>query len=471
MTPAQVATLKQLEIRLDNPRGSYTWEDTILGTIELPQPVQVSQVRVTFSGRAKTKVWRSNGNGASSIYRGRAPLLQEEMLVKSHRDVDGSRIWSFAFRVPPTPEPSDIARVIACDSRYWDDFKISPRYRAGSLPPSFQHNYTGLVHRFESYVSYHITALVGGNSRGLIRAELPVRILPPKPAILHSPYLDRSFVRFQSLRLLPGNEDRDLTFKEKSRSIFKSSSLPTFWCDCQMEVPRNIIVGERIEVPIRLLPDLKKSTAPASSVVLKSFKIEINAETVVRAKSLLSEPSSESNVPVYYSLSKQGQDVCVFNKDSDHRAVLRTNAPPGLTPTFSTFNIDHKHSIKVKVVLGCAGEDFDRKVERPVQICTGVQREPTQESSSSKAALAETIANEPNGESSDQPGSSRAHQVDGMEDSEMGLPSYEEALSAPQVPESIMWRPAHTHHPSTESSAAASPSAAAASSSGGSAIL
>lgn len=106
-----------MRMKLDNPSMLYLWKDAIKGAVDLPVDAQCSIVRVAFSGRAKTKIWEPNGQ-RTSIFRARAPLLQEEIVTDCYRDVAGMRRWNFIFHVPSSPDAHQLAGIVASRSSY-----------------------------------------------------------------------------------------------------------------------------------------------------------------------------------------------------------------------------------------------------------------------------------------------------------------------------------------------------------------
>lgn len=243
-------------------------------------------------------------------------------------------------------------------------------------------------------MSYYITAVAC--SSPWLHAEHPLTVRPPAPENRFSPYPARFCGVFRSLKLLPENEGRKLSFKEKSRSFFNPSLVPHFSFELFVEVPKDIVIGDRITFSIRLKPNPDHSTAPEPTVVLTSFNVELTATTDVRTKDIGFEHRSQSSVTVHSTVNRSTSQICTLTKENDCRAIIRTNAVAGIYPSFSTCNICHKHVLKVRILLQCAHEKFDQKMERPVQVCTSHYE---------------------------------------AKDTEVRLPTYEEALSVPQLAE------------------------------------
>lgn len=148
-------------VTLDSPSGSFSPGETVTGTVTLSPPDAVTHIALCLSGRAKTKVWKSHGNGGYHIYRGRHQLLNMQLIEANWwDDVDGARRWRFGFTLPPRPQSQAELAILSgpAGSHCWHTFAPGASFREEYLPPTFDHNYVGLGNRFEAYVSYAIGA-------------------------------------------------------------------------------------------------------------------------------------------------------------------------------------------------------------------------------------------------------------------------------------------------------------------------
>jgi hypothetical protein len=208
--------------------------------------------------------------------------------------------WEFAIKIPMRPSPRAVMSEMGDTGSSY--LPISATSIADHpLPSSFategRHHNT----RFEAYVEYHLEATLtqlasGKHHKSDSRsATLPIRLRALPPTTPYPPSdsgLRRRSAQFaaSSYRLVPGMEDAELTFKQKSKKFFGSSKVPRFGFTLQYDVPSVIQLGNPL-VPIpfrvRVIPDGRRTSEVLQGVpqvvVLSSLQMVLKADTCVVA--------------------------------------------------------------------------------------------------------------------------------------------------------------------------------------------
>ncbi|KAI0483461.1 hypothetical protein F4859DRAFT_399804 [Xylaria cf. heliscus] len=312
------------------------------------------KVFVFLHGRAKTKIWKSNGQ-TTSVYRGRAPLFSQRVLVydDSFRAQPGeSAIFPFSLTFP---EVTDTVGV--------DEFDEDPRFiyrQSHPLPPSFQSSYHGFAHRYEAFVEYRIGVDV-------MMPQLPVDVTRPtmyqEPVIRYErprasqpvgarPRDWRGYISVKNELLLP-EADRPSGFRQKTKALLGAGNFPTYAFDWVCLAPADIHLGQSACFEVQIKPRAQECTAPlVPEVRLKYFLIQIMAHTQVRAhRQIFRCPESEGNYRICQMMGAiDNRDA--FSKANEYTKIVNTEAlGSGKTDTlgssFSTYNISQTHTIKI----------------------------------------------------------------------------------------------------------------------------
>ncbi len=154
-----------MSLRIDIPSRKYTANAPVSGTVNLigEEDIGVARISITFSGRCKSKIFKSRGN-SETTYRARVPLFTYTMeLFKGPYTLHANEhSWPFSFRFP--------AR---CETRGGDLFgEQQPLSSLGGFPMTSRFNndphqeLPKSIMRFESgwhttrsgYVSYQLEA-------------------------------------------------------------------------------------------------------------------------------------------------------------------------------------------------------------------------------------------------------------------------------------------------------------------------
>ncbi|KAI0860806.1 hypothetical protein F4860DRAFT_188242 [Xylaria cubensis] len=315
---------------------------------ELFGPLKVS---VFLHGRAKTKIWKSNGQ-TTSIYRGRAPLFSRKVLV-----------YDDSFRAQPGEEgvfPFSLNFPEVTDAMVIDDFDEDSRFITRPnhpLPPSFQSSYRGFAHRYEAFVEYRVGVDV-------VMPQLPVRVSKLLEPVVHyerprapepvtrRPCDWRGYVSVKNELLLP-ESDRPSGFKQKTKALLGAGNFPTYAFDWVCLAPKDIHLGQPACFEVQIKPRAHECTATlVPDIRLKYFLIEIMAHTQVRAhRQIFRSPESEGNYRIC-QMAGAIDNREPFSKANEYTKIVNTEALGSgktgtLSSSFATYNISQTHTIKI----------------------------------------------------------------------------------------------------------------------------
>ncbi|KAG8164465.1 hypothetical protein KVR01_006383 [Diaporthe batatas] len=315
MPQAGQTTGPHLDIHLDGIGRPYQPGDIITGRVVRRTHAVSPQASVTIQllGRAKTKivVRRNNGNNTThSYYRNRFNFFDagymhtKQQLHQGPIHVPSSSspaAWEFALEIPTRASPRAVASELRDPEASYQP--VDPGSIAQApLPSSFategRHHNT----RFEAYVEYHLEAALvqqGASSHhssrhsDLTTATLPlhIRAAPVVPYPLTDFGLSRRSAPLAaaSYRLVPGMEDAQLSFKQKSKKFFGSSSVPAFGFTLLYDCPSVIQLDNPAPIPLRMraVPDARRTSEVLRGVpvpvLLTSLEMVLKADTNVIA--------------------------------------------------------------------------------------------------------------------------------------------------------------------------------------------
>lgn len=204
--------------------------------------------------------------------------------------------WEFAIEIPTRPSPRAVASEIKDPEACYLPLTTA-NTGEHPLPSSFSTSGRRGNTRFEAYVEYHLEATLnqqGSSSHGSdsLTATLPIRVRgPPMPYPLTDFDLRRRSAQFaaSSYRLVPGMEAAELTFKQKSKKFFGSSSVPMFGFTLQYDSPGVVQLDNPAPVPfrVRVVPDGRRTSEVIQGVpqvvTLSSLELVLKADTCVIA--------------------------------------------------------------------------------------------------------------------------------------------------------------------------------------------
>ncbi|KAI1750327.1 hypothetical protein F4782DRAFT_253759 [Xylaria castorea] len=309
------------------------------------------KVFVILHGRAKTKIWKSNGQ-TTSIYRGRAPLISRKVVV-----------YDDSFRVQPGEAaifPFSLTFPEVTDSMMIDDFDEDSRFTSQPnqpLPPSFQSSYHGFAHRYEAFVEYRVGV-------DAVMPQLPVGVSRPLEPVVHyerprasqpargRPCDWRGYVSVKNELLLP-ESDRPSGFRQKTKALLGAGNFPTYAFDWVCLAPKDIHLGQPACFEVQMKPRAHECTATlVPDIRLKYFLIEIMAHTQVRAhRQIFRCPDSEGNYSICQMMGAIDNRE-PFSKANEYTKVINTEAlgsgkTGALSSSFATYNISQTHTIKI----------------------------------------------------------------------------------------------------------------------------
>ncbi|KAI1274950.1 hypothetical protein F5Y07DRAFT_188406 [Xylaria sp. FL0933] len=348
---------------------------------ELFGPLRVS---VFLHGRAKSKVWKSNGQ-TTSIYRGRAPLFSHRVVVydDSFRAQPGdTAIFPFTLYFPET------ANAVAVD-----DFREDPRFICHPnqpLPPSFQSDYRGFANRYEAFVEYRVgvdavmpqlqvdVQTAGKYEEPVVHYERP----RPSQPVNSRPTDWSGYVSVRNELLLP-EADRPSGFKQKTKALFGAGHFPTYAFDWVCLAPKSVHLGQAVCFEIRIKPRDSECTAPlVPPVWLKYFRLEIMAHTQVRAHTqIFRSPGAEGN----YTVCQMTGFIDTpepFSKSNDNTKIVYTG-PLGdramigaFATTFATYNISLAYSAKISFAFELTDKVKHTDKEFPITVLPPLESPP-----------------------------------------------------------------------------------------------
>lgn len=334
MPPAALKTGFELGIVLDNvsgPQHFYHPGDIITGRVTRASPVVSprTQVSLRLLGRAKTKivVTRSNGQSTSrSVHRNRYNFFEttqtRQFLYDGPVHVTSAGLreplsWPFRLEIPLHPSPQAVrSEGGTSDTSY---LSLNPADIASApLPGSF----TAYGHhrnaKFETYVEYHLEAdLLDSGSQGKsVTAVLPIhmRARPSMPYPLADFDLQRRVLQGQvtTFHLVPGMENAELSFKQKTKQFMGSRKVPMFGFSLEVECPGTIQLGNPTPIPftMRVVPNKPRTSEVIhdvpQKVVLKSLELVLKAHTETLAPTMFSTKHTEDTLKHHISLPVAG---------------------------------------------------------------------------------------------------------------------------------------------------------------------
>lgn len=331
MPPAARKIGFELGIELDNAHNSYHPGDIITGRVTraLPGVSPRTQVSLRLLGRAKTKivVTRSNGQGTSrQVHRNRYNFFEttqtRQFLYDGPMHVTSAGLreplsWPFALEIPLHPSPHAVrSEGGTADTSY---LSLNPEDIASApLPGSF----TAYGHhrnaKFETYVEYHLEAdLLDSGSHGKsVTAVLPIhmRARPSMPYPLADFDIQRRVLQghVTTYHLVPGMENAELSFKQKTKQFMGSRKVPMFGFSLEVECPAAIQLNNPTPIPfkMRVVPSKPRTSEVIHDVpqlvVLKSLELVLKAHTETMAPTMFSTKHTEDTLKHHISLPVAG---------------------------------------------------------------------------------------------------------------------------------------------------------------------
>jgi hypothetical protein len=445
-----------LNIVLDKP-GPHCPGATITGHVELTSSSDeaIAYIDINFTGRCKVKI-RKHDHYTTISYRSRGYYFSQHVSLYAegkYKHKAGTYIWPFTFAIPDHASRRPVSGPTNTDKTptSWrpqrqltatgvlhpgvghefesDMFTVKPPFRASALnalqphplPDSFAYSHSGFPADFEGRVEYTLVASLTRPSGSILfspknlETSTTIIIKSFRPRIMRDPVLSlqthKSSHTMSTLRLLPSNVDRKLSFLEKTRSVLNSSTIPTCTFQVVTATPRYIspttnssntlpftIVVSRIKLPQSEKTDANSDDIPTPMVRLTTFSLWIRARTLLRdngkaaidqtidyedrifnaprtgldidipildaATEFNSPVTSEPSSPTAAKGSRDSKSPDPKGPESlpnlDLGKILNLRVDPGvLPPDFSTYNIYRSYTLGYKLKLEALGESMD----------------------------------------------------------------------------------------------------------------
>lgn len=408
MPQTPIKTNPQLGIHLDGGHKRYSPGDVITGHVmrQTPAVTTGAVVTISFRGRAKSKMTESR-NENRRVYRGRFNFFDiHEKLFEGplHIASDGKSqgvSWPFTVVFPAGIETpgwegqKDQSQSFL--SLRAEDVKNQP------LPPTVWTKGGNISFGMEGFVEYYLEAEMqlaqhGSTSVEKVYATLPLEMvqMSPDPPIANFKLLQSAFSQsVSSQRLVPGMEDADLSFVEKTQKLFKSSKVPNFAFNALVDVPSVVQLENPNPMPfrVRLHPVVELTTEALRDVPrtarLKSASMEIRTDWLTKCPSRCgtrqARNSRKTGLAVDESIMGLKDDIYVpctvdaapldlgalidlrigrFGRVGSKK-MSTTNL---LCPDVTTYNIQISHRLKWDIRITIAGENVKLSGEHALTV-------------------------------------------------------------------------------------------------------
>ena len=349
----------------------------------------LGEVSITFAGRCKVTIRRSNGQSTSYYHSKGYFFSQRQQLHRGDFTFQtGTYTWPFRFVMPAHADPG----LVVSQNAKGDTFDPKLPWRGTNseelhpLPASFSGPTSS--GKDKCSVEYYLKAEVTPPSHGA--ASLFSRTIDEKVMLNFRQFmLDQGFEpglfksdrRFsiQTLKLLPEDSEERNSFRSKLKGVFSSSSLPALSLQVEVSIPKRVVAAPGAAFPClvsvrrRALDVEDTRQVPQSSVQIRRFEIEVCSHTEARTrwhkdhKKHNDALGSGSGVPIRIQKADEGSgksnlaygpDQTEATPTTDLGLTFGARLPNGMTPDFSTYNIAHYHTLELKLRLDCAGEEM-----------------------------------------------------------------------------------------------------------------
>jgi hypothetical protein len=313
---------ERLRIQIDNVQATYFPGDAFTGHVVCKDPSQAAlpfsqSVRLKFFGRAKTKYILKTTQG-TSIERGRAVFFEQIQVLRDQQsiatlDVGSSggdtnvqgTCWPFSITIPESSQPGFGSRS-ECDA-----FRAEPPFlhtRAGDkneidvakhpLPSIMYYKSSSAMSgkTIEAYIEYVLLAEGLGT-----KATYPLYIRQRSiadPITDYKMQIRTSEKIIRTPKLLPELADSDLTFRQKSRMVFRPSKTPRYGYTVKVDYPTVIQLEHPKPIPLKIhvVPDLneQKTTicrdgdlSSLPPVKLVNMEVKIKGDLSIRCPGMM----------------------------------------------------------------------------------------------------------------------------------------------------------------------------------------
>ncbi|KAM0323907.1 hypothetical protein ACHAQA_008488 [Verticillium albo-atrum] len=411
MPRTTASTSNILSIRLEDPRHRFSAGDTIIGAVarQFALVSPHANVKIQLHGRSKSHMTVSNGQ-SSTTYRGRCNFFDPREMTQTifegplHIPAgQNQQEWPFAITIPAIANPKAINNATNNEEMCFlplDAETVSSQV----LPPTFYARDIGFWSTsHHSFVEYWLHAEMRYTRDGhseVKEADLPINVRAASAEAAET-YTNLKMCRVlrvvSSHRLVPGMENAELSFHQKSRKFFGSSKVPRFAFGLQIDYPTTIQLDNPRTIPfrIRAVPDWPRTSKEIvdvpQTIKLRGLELEIHANTAIKCvgtwHAKTADDTDKQSLNLYTALAGLKNPVlipfgekvepCDFGAllnlrlDAQGRAA-HAREPARTTerfhPSFTTWNIKHTHQLKWRVRMSIADEDASYEATTPLTV-------------------------------------------------------------------------------------------------------
>jgi len=355
-----------MSISIEINKDIYYGRDQVRGMVTLySQTVEsISSVAITLRGTSNVKLSKDIGTGPRP-HRSRQILFSHTTTLHSG-DLTlpaGSHVFRFEVSIP-----------LQSDRNQGDDVLAPSKPFHGTkdrhlLPPTFSHVVNELEADFTCSTDYTLEAQISrpASMAKLLKdlhVEKNIFYISSRPLVPTELKMFRQTFIAKSLRLLPDKANSRLSVRERVRSTFKSSELPSATFHTVLWIPSCVTKGEIY--PVRISVRYGDTTAPTHPTIrLKAAKIEAQPDVVVRTRSLVGD-YRVGHISTQTVLDRKDLDIEIPAGLSDTTAAdendldlssigMNTGA---LYVDFTTCNISVATKLEVELQIMCADKKF-----------------------------------------------------------------------------------------------------------------
>ncbi|RAL04468.1 uncharacterized protein BO80DRAFT_422302 [Aspergillus ibericus CBS 121593] len=356
-----------LTVCIIDQQPCYSGSETIRGriTFQTPKPVDIQDIRVTFSGCAKAKVQKVKGSAApTTSYRSKCMLFEKGKILwhpSGDTIAPGTYEWPFEFAFP--------SQVLSASSR-WPEALPFRSDANHPLPPTFAVKTADALRKIKCTIDYQIQAQVFSPQRGFLGRKSPLfsevvrlRFIPGSARLdvkregssaAYQQQKEQVF-NLRSMLLLPENRGRSLKLQERIQSWFSSSQLPRFIFKATFIYPSRVIQSTPLPCILEITPFMEDSSVTSPpEILLQSLSVAVLSQTGARAApSLMGALSGQVDERIEI-LSKSSLGMPV----SGTVDLAQAFGPLVFRHTdvsFGTFNISRTYRLSASFVFECAG--------------------------------------------------------------------------------------------------------------------
>ncbi|PYI01658.1 hypothetical protein BO78DRAFT_353185 [Aspergillus sclerotiicarbonarius CBS 121057] len=361
-----------LTVCIDDQQPCYSGNETIRGriTFQTPKPIDIQDIRVTFSGCAKAKVQKVKGSAApTTSYRSKCVLFEKERILWHPSDTiaPGTYEWPFEFAFP--------SQVLSGSSR-WPETLPFRSDANHPLPPTFAAETADALRKLNCTIDYQIQAQVFSPQQGFLGRKSPLfsevvrlKFIPVSARLdvkrdgnsaVYQHQKEQVF-NLRSMLLLPENRGRSLKLQERIQSWLSPGQLPRFSFKASFTYPSRVIQSTPLACSLEITPFMEDSSVTSPpEILMQSLSITVLSQTGARAApSLMGALSGQVDERIEI-LSKTSLGMPV----SGTVDLVQAFGPLVFRHTdvsFGTFNISRTYRLCASFVFECAGntKSFD----------------------------------------------------------------------------------------------------------------